>query len=220
MTTIMDALRARGVEDSDVQTTQFSIEPQYGKPGPYYMEGKSPVGEIGAFMEVLESMSSEDSGEKDLEDGEAFAGFMEMLLAMGMMAGEEVGGYPGDPGILVDDYRVDGLTPIGYRVTNDVVVKVRDLAAVGAVIDEVVQAGGDACARGWRVVQRRGHHGSAPPGQGNGYGGCRRPCGRTGRPRRRHERQAPERLRGVPRRHLLRRVRCPGRSFHLRRSPR
>ena len=137
MNAVMDVLRTRGIDDSDVQTTQFSIVPEYRDSEPHYMEGESLVG---AIMGALESMSSEDSGEKDLEDGEAFGGFMEMLLAMGMMTGEEGGQFPE---ILADGYP-DGLAPIGYRVTNNAVVKVRDLAAVGAVIDEIVQAGDDA----------------------------------------------------------------------------
>ena len=33
---------------------------------------------------------------------------------------------------------------VGYRVNNNVVVKVRDLNAAGDIIDEAVQAGGDA----------------------------------------------------------------------------
>ena len=129
------------------------------------MEGQSPAV---AIMGALESMSSEDSSEKDLEDseafaefmagmlamgmmaedsgekdpedGEAFADFMAGMLALGMMAGEEDSQFPE---IVADGYP-DGLAPIAYRVTNNAVVKVRDLAAVGVVIDEVVQAAGDA----------------------------------------------------------------------------
>ncbi|MDE2860437.1 MAG: SIMPL domain-containing protein [Chloroflexota bacterium] len=137
MNAIMDVLRTRGIPDSDVQTTQFSIVPEYRDSDPYYMEGESPAG---AFMGALESTSREDSGEKDLEDSEALGDLMGILMAVGMMAGEE-GGQ--SPEILADGHP-DSLAPIGYRVTNNVVVKVRDLAAVGAVIDEIVQAGGDA----------------------------------------------------------------------------
>ncbi len=169
MNSIMDVLRARGIEDSDVQTAHFSIEPEYHDWEPYHMGGEPYMG---AVTEALDSIGNVGSSEGDLEDAEAFAEFMAammamgmmaegaedmdlenseafaeimgMLLAMGMMAGEDVGGYPGDPGIMADDFSVDGLAPAGYRVTNTAEVKVRDLDAVGAIIDEIVEAGGDA----------------------------------------------------------------------------
>ena len=191
MNAIMDVLRARGIEDSDVQTAQFSIEPEYRDWEPYHMgeimEGIDSISNVGssegdledaeAFAEFMaammamgmmaegaEDMDLEDSEgfaefmaammamgmmaegaeDMDLEDSEAFADFMEMLLVLGMMAGEDVGGYPGDPGIMADEYSVDGLAPAGYRVTNTAEVKVRDLDAIGAIIDEIVEAGGDA----------------------------------------------------------------------------
>ena len=225
MNAIMDVLRARGIEDSDVQTAHFSIEPEYHDWEPYHMGGEpymgavtealDSIGNVGssegdfedaeAFAEFMaammamgmmaegaEDMDLEDSEgfaefmaammamgmmaegvedmdledaegfaefmaammamgmmaegveDMDLEDAEGFTEFMGMLLAMGMMAGEDVGGYPGDPGILADDYSVEGLAPVGYRVTNTAEVKVRDLDSVGAIIDEIVEAGGDA----------------------------------------------------------------------------
>ena len=191
MNAIMDVLRARGIEDSDVQTSHFSIEPEYHDWEPYHMGGDhggiDSIGNVGssegdledaeAFADLMgmllamgmmaegaEDMDLEDSEafaefmaammamgmmaegaeDMDIEDSEAFAEFMGMLLAMGMMAGEDVGGYPGDPGIMADDFSVDGLAPAGYRVTNTAEVKVRDLDAVGAIIDEIVEAGGDA----------------------------------------------------------------------------
>ena len=197
MNAIMDVLRARGIEDSDVQTAHFSIEPEYRDWEPYHMggepymggimEGIDSIGNVGssegdledaeAFADIMgmllamgmmaegaEDMDLEDSEgfaefmaammamgmmaeefeDMDLEDSEAFADFMGMLLAMGMMAGEDVGAYSSDPGIMADDYSVDGLAPVGYRVTNTAEVKVRDLDAVGAIIDEIVEAGGDA----------------------------------------------------------------------------
>ena len=170
MDAIMEALRARGIKDSDVQTTQFSIEPEYRDWEPYYMEEPRPEP---AIMGALESMSDQMNEDKDIEDAEAFADIIGAMMAMGMMAeesegkdledseafadiigammamgmmaedgsGKEFGGYPAT---LTDDDPVDSLKPTGYRVTNNAVVKVRDLASVGAVIDEVVEAGGDA----------------------------------------------------------------------------
>ena len=164
MDAIMGALQARGIEDSDVQTTQFSIEPQYSYLEPYYMEKPQPEP---AFMGALESMSDQMNGDKDIAGAEEFADIIGAMMAMGMMAEESEGKDLEDSEALADimgamiamgmmaeqdgqlsemvaDGHPDGLAPIGYRVTNNAVVKVRDLAAVGAVIDEVVQAGGDA----------------------------------------------------------------------------
>ena len=79
MSAILDAMRARGIEDRDVQTGYLNISPEY------------------TYQEIM-------------REG---ARFNERVL-------------------------------IGYRVNNNVVVKVRDLDAAGDIIDEAVQAGGDA----------------------------------------------------------------------------
>ncbi|HWQ27946.1 MAG TPA: SIMPL domain-containing protein, partial [Dehalococcoidia bacterium] len=71
MNAMLDALKSNGVEEKDIQTTQFNIEPQY-----------------------------------DYEDGR------QRLR--------------------------------GYRVTNIVTAKIRDIDATGSVIDAAVTAGGDA----------------------------------------------------------------------------
>jgi uncharacterized protein YggE len=79
MTGIIEALRAKGVADKDIQTRFFNISPEY------------------TYQEIY-------------EDGRR--------------------------------YNKQVLT--GYRVSNTVTAKIRDLNIVGATIDEVVLAGGDA----------------------------------------------------------------------------
>ena len=78
MDAIIDVLKNRGVQDEDIQTSRFSIQPRYT-----YVE---------------EEMD-------------------------GVRTGKDV--------------------PTGYRIINNVTVKLRDLDAIGAVIDEVTTAGGD-----------------------------------------------------------------------------
>ena len=78
MDAVIEALKARGVKDEDIQTSRFSIYPRYD----YIEEEKDG---IRSSREVL----------------------------------------------------------VGYRVRNSGTVKLRDLDAVGEVIDEVVTAGGD-----------------------------------------------------------------------------
>lgn len=78
MDAIVQALRNRGLEDDDIQTTSFNIYPQYD------------------YREVVEN---------------------------GMRRGEQV------------------LT--GYQVSNRATIKIRDLDAVGQIIDEVATAGGN-----------------------------------------------------------------------------
>ena len=70
--------------------------------------------------------------------------------------------------ILREGARINGRVLVGYRVNNSMVVKVRDLDAVGDVVDEVAEAGGQCNARGQLEVQRRGYVGGAAPGKGNG----------------------------------------------------
>ena len=78
MDAIVEALKARGVKDEDIQTSRFSIYPRYD-----YVE----------------------------EEADGIFRSREVL--------------------------------VGYRVRNSATVKLRDLDAVGEVIDEVVMAGGD-----------------------------------------------------------------------------
>ena len=79
LTAIVDALRARGIEERDIQTSYLNISPEY------------------SYQEIV-------------REG---ARFSERVL-------------------------------LGYRVNNNLVVKVRDLEAVGDVVDEAAGAGGDA----------------------------------------------------------------------------
>ena len=78
MTGIIEALRARGIADEDIQTRFFNISPEY------------------TYQEIL-------------EDGRRYS---KQVLT-------------------------------GYRVSNGVTAKIRDLDILGATIDEVVQAGSD-----------------------------------------------------------------------------
>ncbi len=79
MTAIMVALQARGIEDSDIQTSFLNISPEY------------------TYQEMLR-----------------------------------------------EGARINERVLVGYRVNNNVVVKLRDLDAVGEIVDEVAQAGGNA----------------------------------------------------------------------------
>jgi uncharacterized protein YggE len=78
MAAIVDALKARGLEDRDIQTVSFNIWPRY------------------EFPEVL-----------------------------------------------VNGSRVRRQTLVGYTVSNAASIKIRDLDAVGEIIDDVTAAGGD-----------------------------------------------------------------------------
>ena len=79
LTAIVDALRARGIEERDIQTSYLNISPEY------------------TYQEIV-------------REG---ARFSERVL-------------------------------LGYRVNNNLVVKVRDLDTVGEIVDEAAEAGGDA----------------------------------------------------------------------------
>ncbi len=80
---VINNLRAQGVDDEDIQTTLFNIQPEY------------------TFVEVTEEPSS----------------------------GERV--------------RRTERRLVGFRVTNTLSVKVRDLESIGPIIDGAVAAGGD-----------------------------------------------------------------------------
>ena len=79
LTAIVDALRAKGIEERDIQTSYLNISPEY------------------TYQEIVR-----------------------------------------------DGARLNERVLVGYRVNNNVVVKVRDLDAVGEIVDEAAEAGGDA----------------------------------------------------------------------------
>ena len=79
MTAILEALRARGIADQDVQTSNFNISPEY------------------SYQETF-----------------------------------------------IDSVRKSERVLVGYLVTNTVNVRIGDLDIVGATVDDVAQAGGDA----------------------------------------------------------------------------
>ena len=78
MTSVVDAVKGRGLSDADIQTTSFNIWPQYQ-------------------YEEIER----------------------------------------------DGRRVNRQVLVGYTVSNSAAIKVRDLGAIGPIVDEVAEAGGD-----------------------------------------------------------------------------
>jgi hypothetical protein len=115
---MLEVLKARGIADRDIQTRSFNINARY------------------TTHEITRCLGSEESGTPEEEPAERSLGVpapsesMEPTIVLKSAAGEEC---------VVEWERVI----LGYDVTNQLSVKVRDLDSVGSVIDEATEAGGD-----------------------------------------------------------------------------
>ena len=130
MARVVEVLKAQAVAERDIQTTSFNIYPRYTtvevtkclRPG----EAEGPKTELEsstpATTEPLVEVEVEPVAPTDFPD-EEFAS-VERLVS---------------PGCVVEREQVI----VGFNVSNQLKVKVRDLDSVGGVIDEVVEAGGD-----------------------------------------------------------------------------
>ncbi len=102
MNGVIAVLRAQGVAETDIQTSSFSIQPEY------------------TYEEVVKTAAG---GSMSIEGG-----------ALGARE-------PDGPTTTI---RRTERVLVGYRVSNTLTVKVRDLDSIGPVIDGVTEAGGDA----------------------------------------------------------------------------
>ena len=116
---VLEVLKAKGVVDADMQTRHCNISARY------------------TTQEVTRCVDREGSEVPKEEPTE---------LTLGLPALEAEGGpdrvvartVDGDE-CVVERARVI----LGYDATNQLTVKVRDMESIGAIIDEVTEAGGD-----------------------------------------------------------------------------
>ena len=115
---VVEVLKAQAVAERDIQTTSFNINPRYTTIE--VTKCLTPGGPDGP-----KTSSSQGTIEPSAE-----------IEPVQQIAGEE---RLASPECVVERERVI----VGFQVTNQLTVKVRDLDSLGGVIDEVVEAGGD-----------------------------------------------------------------------------
>ena len=120
---VFDVLKAKNIEDRDIQTSHFNINPRYTSREVTRCPGAldTAVRQIAPAMEPSLAPSAEFGRGISLEPGVAIAQSQEK------------------PECFKERERVI----IGYEVSNQLTVKLRDLDEAGSVIDEVTAAGGD-----------------------------------------------------------------------------
>ena len=114
---VTEALKARNIEDRDIQTSNFNIFPRY------------------TSREVTRCPSVRDTAERDMTQSSP----PKVLALPSIEPGVEIARSQEKP----ECYKEREQVIIGYQVTNQLVVKLRDLDAAGSVIDEVTAAGGN-----------------------------------------------------------------------------
>jgi len=114
---VTEALKARNIEDRDIQTSNFNIFPRY------------------TSREVTRCPSVRDTAEREMTQSSP----PKVLALPSIEPGVEIARSREKP----ECYKEREQVIIGYQVTNQLVVKLRDLDAAGSVIDEVTAAGGD-----------------------------------------------------------------------------
>ena len=115
---VVEVLKAQGVAERDIQTTSFNINPR------------------DTTIEVTKCLTP---GEPDGPRTSGSQGTIELSAEVEPVQEIVVAERLSSPECVVERERVI----VGFEVTNQLTVKVRDLDSVGEVIDEVVEAGGD-----------------------------------------------------------------------------
>ena len=126
---VTEALKARNIEDRDIQTSHFNINPKY------------------TSREVTRCPSPRDTAEREITQSSP----PKVLALPSIEPGIEIAQSPAvEPSVEIarsqekpECYKEREQVIIGYQVSNQLVVKLRDLDAAGSVIDEVTSAGGD-----------------------------------------------------------------------------
>jgi len=114
---VTEALKARNIEDRDIQTSNFNIFPRY------------------TSREVTRCPSVRNTAQSEMTQSSP----PKVLALPSIAPGVEIARSQENP----ECYKEREQIIIGYQVTNQLVVKLRDLDAAGSVIDEVTAAGGD-----------------------------------------------------------------------------
>ncbi len=114
---VTEALKARNIEDRDIQTSNFNIFPRY------------------TSREVTRCPSVRDTAEREMTQSSP----PKVLALPSIEPGVKIARSRGK----AECYKEREQVIIGYQVTNQLMVKLRDLDAAGSVIDEVTAAGGD-----------------------------------------------------------------------------
>jgi uncharacterized protein YggE len=116
---VTEALKARNIEDRDIRTSHFNINPRY------------------TSREVTRCPSSLDTATRQVAP--AVEPIAEPSREITLTPSLEIARSQEKP----ECYKEREQVIIGYQVTNQLVVKLRDLESAGSVIDEVTAAGGD-----------------------------------------------------------------------------
>ena len=127
---VIEVLKAQAIADRDIQTRSFNINPRYTT---LQVTKCLTPDEFEGPMVELESISP-DATESSLEVESITVPKTDVYV-------EEIAGErrPRSPECIVEREQMI----VGFDVTNQLTVKVRDLDSVGGIIDEVVEAGGD-----------------------------------------------------------------------------
>ncbi len=116
---VTEALKARNIEDRDIQTSRFNISPRY------------------TSREITRCLGTSDTATRQsdpaIEPIQEPSREIEMAPSIGIAPPQE------KPECFKEREQVI----IGYQVSNQLVVRLRDLDSAGSVIDEVTAAGGD-----------------------------------------------------------------------------
>jgi uncharacterized protein YggE len=144
MTAVTNAITGAGVSSQDIQTSTYSITPQYTSPKAQASAGQSSTapasggqtGTSGGSGDQASSgqTSSGQSSSDQTSSGQTSSG---QTSSGQTKSGQDSGGQTASEGT------ASGQAPqiSGYTVTNTVQVTIRDLNKVGQILDQAVQAG-------------------------------------------------------------------------------
>jgi uncharacterized protein YggE len=139
MTAVTNAITGLGVSSQDIQTSTYSITPQYSSPkadapGAQTSSTPAPGGQTGGSQPSSTQSSGGQSSSDQTSSGQA---------SSGQTSGGQATSGQNSSGQTTSEQTASGQAPqiSGYTVTNTVQVTIRNLNKVGQILDQAVQAG-------------------------------------------------------------------------------
>lgn len=144
MTAVANAITGAGVSSQDIQTSTYSIAPQYTSPKAQASAGQSSTapssgGQTGTSGGSGDQASSGQTSSGQSSSDQASSG----QTPSGQTASGQTTSGQNSAGQTASEGTASGQAPqiSGYTVTNTVQVTIRDLNKVGQILDQAVQAG-------------------------------------------------------------------------------
>ena len=144
MTAVTNAITGAGVSSQDIQTSTYSITPQYTSPKAQASAGQSSTAPASGGQTGTSGGSGDQASSGQTSSGQSSADQTSSgQTSSGQTSSGQTTSGQNSAGQTANKQTASGQAPqiSGYTVTNTVQVTIRDLNKVGQILDQAVQAG-------------------------------------------------------------------------------